>query len=124
MCKSCAGLPEELVCGEGGTESAAKGGFVCDGAFSQSLPLTACTRFETVRRSSANRHSKPWPSSDNSPETLRACSASVDDTTLFRRSNTHCGVVTTRLLCPSELNKTSCRLWISSVSLAICEAPR
>src|SRR5438034_133273 len=55
MCKSCAGLPEELVCGEGGTESAAKGGLVCDGAFSQSLPMTACTRFETIRRSSANR---------------------------------------------------------------------
>src|SRR5258707_817498 len=124
MCKNCAGLPGESACGEDGTESAAEGGLGCDGAFSQSLRMTACTRFETTRRSSANRHSKPSPSRDNSPETLRACSASVDDTTLFRRSNTHCGVVTTRLLCPSELNKTSCRPWISSVSLAICEALR
>src|SRR5205807_6819504 len=124
MCKSCAGLPGELVRGEGGTESADKGGLVCDGSFSQSLRMTACTRFETTRRSSANWHSKPSPSSDNSPETLRACSASVDDTNLFRRSNTHCGVVTTRLLCPSELNKTSCRPWMSSVSRAICEALR
>src|SRR6266700_8104930 len=122
MCKSCDGLPGELVCGEGGTESADKGGLGCDGAFSQSLRMTVCTRFETTRRSSANRHSKPSPSSDNSPETLCACSASADETTLFRRSNTHCGVVTTRLLAPSESNKTSCRPWMSSVSLAICEA--
>src|SRR5436309_8800737 len=108
MCNCCDGLAGELVRGEGGIERAAEGEVFCGGAFSQSLRMTACTRFETTRRSSVNRHSKPSPSNDNSPETLRAWSAPVDDTTLLRKSNTHCGVVTTRLLSPSALNKTSC----------------
>src|SRR5436309_13571476 len=98
MCNCREALAGELVCGEAGTEFAAEGGVICGGAFSHSLRMIACTRFETTRRSSVNRHSKPSPSSDNSSETLRAWSASVDNTTLFRRSNTHCGVVTTRLL--------------------------
>src|SRR5262245_45128806 len=122
MCRSDSGAAGEFVCGEGGTERAAGGRL--EDALSQSLRMTTCTRLDTTRRSSANRHSNPSPSSDNSPETLLAWSASVEDTTLLRRSKTHCGVATTRLLWPSALNKTSCRPWMSSVSPAIGDALR
>src|ERR1041384_3403062 len=98
MCNNGAGLPAGFFCAACSVEKTAGGELVCDDAFNNSFSRTACTWLETTRCSSANRHSKPSPSSENSPDILRACRASLDETTLLRRSNRHCGVVTTRLL--------------------------